>query len=104
VPCTLKTSPQFFILSFGTNRTSHENLVGECHQELTAEQWISSEEGNYRFLTEVERSFDQEVNEREPFVLNGDKRTFVIEKVKSDLKEYGTCNYRTKAFDVIVRG
>jgi hypothetical protein len=102
VPCTLENIAAVLYPQLGTNRTSHENLVGECIKKLTAEQWISSEEGNYRFLTEVERSFDQEVNEREPFVLNGDKRTFVIEKVKSDLKEYGTCNYRTKAFDVIV--
>lgn len=98
LPCTLKNISAVLYSDINLDNTRHQSAVKECLNKLLEGKWITNDDGKYRFLTEVERNFEQEVGRQR--VTEQEKRKLTIEIVKEGTKKLKSYNYESKTFDV----
>lgn len=100
LPCTLKNIAAVLYSDLGLDKTQHEKRVKDCLNKLLEGKWIAvDDDGKYKFLTEVERTFEEDVSKQR--VNEHEKRELAMEiindNIKKDLIDY---NYEGKKFDV----
>jgi hypothetical protein len=96
LPCKVENISALLYPRLGGDRNELENDVKGCLEELKRGRWIVEEEGKYRFLSEIERTFEQDV-ERQP-VNETEKREVaqqLMANVLDELTEYNHQNLRT---------
>ncbi|GFP32077.1 hypothetical protein HKBW3S42_00382 [Candidatus Hakubella thermalkaliphila] len=99
LPCTVENIAAVLYPRLGAEKNRIERSVRECLSVLREGMWVAEEEGKYRFLSAVERTFEQEVNRQ---TANEDeKRELTQEILKRHLKEFKSYNYRNlRTFNV----
>lgn len=98
IPCTLENIGAVLYSDVGLEQDQHLNTVKECLQKLQEEKWISVDDKEYKFLTEVERTFEQTVAAQN--VTEHEKRELSTEILKDVLKSFKSYNYDGKPFNV----
>jgi hypothetical protein len=99
LPCTVENISAVLYPRLGAEKQELEKGVRACLAALREGVWVTEEEGKYRFLSEVERTFEQDVARQtanEP-----EKRQLTQEILKSVLKDLKSYNYRNlRSFNV----
>ncbi|MFB0522837.1 MAG: BREX system P-loop protein BrxC, partial [Candidatus Bathyarchaeia archaeon] len=99
LPCTPENIAAVLYPKLGVDKITVENAVRECLKALENGKWIAEEEGKYRFLTEVERTFEQLVDSQT--ASKREKSELVEEVAKRTLKTLKSYNHRKlRTFDV----
>lgn len=99
IPCTISNIAAVLYPSLGVDQKEHEERVRACVESLLKGRWVKEEEGKFRFLTEVERTFEEDVAAQR--VRAADKEAIVLETAKESLKELKKYNYeKLRVFDV----
>lgn len=99
VPCTVSNIAAVLYSETGVDQNRHEEKIQKCLQELEAKKFVIAEEGKYRFLSTVERTFEQDVASQ--FVGGGEKEELAVEIAEECLKDFKKYNYRKlRVFDV----
>jgi len=101
IPPTLNNISAVLYPSLGVDPSEHLGTVEKCLGLLIKHRWIREEEGKYRFLSEVERSFEEEVNDALQLIRRGDIERRVVEIASSALKSLKKYNHKKlRVFDV----
>jgi hypothetical protein len=99
IPCTVENIAAVLYSYLGEDGVSLKNKVKMCLEELHKSKWIAEEDGKWRFLTTIERTFEQEVASK--FASPIEKQELVIEIAKNVVNEFKTYNYGgIRVFDV----
>ena len=99
IPCTPENIAAVLYPCLGAEGRELEKAVRECLAALREGVWVAEEDGKYRFLSEVERTFEQDVarqtaNEEE-------KRALGLETIKAVLKDLKLYNHlKIRSFNV----
>jgi len=104
LPCTVENIAAVLYPRLGADKTEVESKIRTCIDVLKQGNWVTEEEGKkFRFLTHVERTFEQLVKGQ--FVGEGDRRELTSDIMKGVLKELRTYNYRgIRTFNVLLTG
>lgn len=96
LPCKLENITALLYPSLGANKNDLENDIKQCLTELKKGRWIVEEEGKYRFLSDVERSFEQDVERQ---TANETEKREAVQQIMGDvlgdLKTYNYLNLRS---------
>ena len=87
----------------GTDPAKHLEIIEKCLEQLREQKWVKEEEGKYRFLSEVERNFEQEVDEASSLTSRREleqKMEAIAKIVLKSLKSYN--HKRLRVFNVSV--
>jgi hypothetical protein len=99
IPCTVSNIAVVLYPKLGVDQKEHEDRVHSCVDKLVKGKWVKEDEGKFRFLTEIERTFEQDVEAQTPRV--PEKEALVLEVTKDTLKEIKSFNYKKlRAFQV----
>ncbi|MGB9760360.1 MAG: BREX system P-loop protein BrxC, partial [Thermoproteota archaeon] len=99
IPCTVDNIAAVLYSYLGEDGFSLRNKVKLCLEELQRNKWIAEEDGKWRFLTNIERTFEQEVASK--FASASEKKELAVEIAKSVVSEFKTFNYGgIRVFDV----
>jgi len=99
IPCTVSNIAAVLYPKLGVDQKEHEDRVRACVDKLVKGKWVKEDEGKFRFLTEIERTFEQDVEALTPRV--PEKEALVLEVAKDTLKEVKSFNYKKlRAFQV----
>ncbi|MEM3572818.1 MAG: BREX system P-loop protein BrxC [Nitrososphaeria archaeon] len=99
IPCTIDNIAAVLYSYLGEDGVSLRNKVKICLEELQKNKWITEEDGKWRFLTNIERTFEQEVASK--FASAVEKKELAVEVAKSIVNEFKTYNYGgIRVFDV----
>lgn len=99
IPCTVDNIAAVLYSCLGEDGVSLRNKVKKCLEELQNNKWITEEDGKWRFLTSIERTFEQEVASK--FASAIEKKELTIEVAKSVVNEFKTYNYGgVRVFDI----
>jgi len=99
IPCTVSNIAAVLYPKLGMDQKEHEERVRACVESLVKGRWVKEDEGKFRFLSEVERTFEQDVAAQTPRAT--DKESLVLEIAKDSLKEVKAYNYeKLRAFQV----
>ena len=99
IPCTISNVTAVLYPRLGVDQKEHEEKVRACLEGLVNGKWVKEEEGKYRFLSEIERTFEQDVGAQ--VVRVSDKEALVLESAKESLKGFKKYNYeKLRTFDV----
>lgn len=99
IPCTISNIAAVLYPGLGVDQKEHEERVRACLEELVRGKWVKEEEGKYRFLSEIERTFEQDVGAQ--VVRVSDKEALILETAKESLKGFKKYNYeKLRTFDV----
>ena len=99
IPCTIENVAAVLYPGLGVDQRSHEERVAACLKKLVEGKWVICEEGKYRFLSEIERTFEQDVEGQ--VVRAADKERLVLDIAKESLKDFRKFNYKKiRVFDV----
>jgi len=99
IPCTVDNITAVLYSHLGEDGVSLRNKVKMCLEELHKNKWIAEEDGKWRFLTTIERTFEQEVASK--FASATEKRELAMEIGKNVVNEFKTYNYGgIRVFDV----
>jgi len=99
IPCTLVNVAAVLYPSLGVDQKEHEGKVRACLETLVNNRWVTAEEGKYRFLSTVERTFEQDVNRQR--IWERDKGDLAKEIARGSLRPLRKYNYRKlRTFDV----
>jgi hypothetical protein len=102
IPCTVSNIAAVLYPRLGVDQKEHEEKVRACVESLVKGRWVKEDEGKFRFLTEIERTFEQDVAAQTPRVT--DKEAVVLEIAEDSLKEVKVYNYeKLRAFQVHLR-
>jgi hypothetical protein len=99
IPCTVSNIAAVLYPKLGVDQKEHEEKVRACVENLVKGRWVKEDEGKFRFLTEIERTFEQDVAAQTPRAT--DKEALVLEVAEDSLKEVKVYNYeKLRAFQV----
>jgi hypothetical protein len=99
LPCTAENITALLYPCLGAEKGELERGVRACLAALREGVWVAEEEGKYRFLSEVERTFEQDVAQQTANEL--EKRQLTQEVLKQVLKDLKAHNYRNlRSFNV----
>jgi hypothetical protein len=99
IPCTVDNIAAVLYSFLGEDGFSLRNKVKMCLEELQKNKWVTEEDGKWRFLTSIEKTFEQEVASK--FASATEKRELAIEIAKTVVNEFKTYNYDgIRVFDV----
>jgi len=103
LPCTVENIAAVLYPCLGADKAEIEGKVRACLDVLKQGNWVTEEDGKFRFLTHVERTFEQLVKGQ--FVGEGDRRELTSDVMKGVLKELKTYNYKgIRTFNVLLIG
>lgn len=103
LPCTVENIAAVLYPCLGADKAEIESKVRTCLDILKKGNWVTEEDGKFRFLTHVERTFEQLVKSQ--FVSEADRRELTSDVMKGVLKELRTYNYRgIRTFNVLLTG
>lgn len=99
IPSTISNVAAVLYPGLGVDQKEHEERVRACLEGLVKGKWVKEEEGKYRFLSEIERTFEQDVGAQ--VVRVSDKEALVLETAKEAMKGFKKYNYeKLRTFDV----
>lgn len=98
IPSTIHNVAAILYPSLGVDQKEHEERVRACLEELVKKNWTTEEEGKYRFLSEVERTFEQDIARQTVRARN--KEVLAFEIAKEGLKALRKYNYEGRTFNV----
>jgi len=101
VPPTLANISAVLYPCLGVDPSEHLGNVENCLDLMVNHSWVKEEEGSYRFLSEVERTFEEEVDDAVHLIRVGEISDRVIEissRFLKDLKKYN--HKKLRVFDV----
>ena len=103
LPCTVENIAAVLYPCLGADKAEIESMVRACLDVLKQGNWVTEEDGKFRFLTDVERTFEQLV--KGVFIGEGDRRELTSDVMKGVLKELKAYNYRgIRTFNVLLTG
>jgi biotin operon repressor len=103
LPCTAENIAAVLYPRLGADKDEIESKVRASLDVLKQGNWVTEEDGKFRFLTHVERTFEQLVKGQ--FVGEGDRRELTSDVMKSVLKDLKTFNYKgIRTFNVLLIG
>ena len=91
IPCTISNVAAVLYPGLGVDQKEHEERVRACLDGLVKGKWVKEEEGKYRFLSEIERTFEQDVGAQ--VVRVSDKEALILDAAKESLKGFKKYNY-----------
>jgi len=101
IPTTLKNISAVLYPSLGVDPSDHLEKVEKALKLLIRHRWIREEEGKYRFLSEVERSFEEEVNDVLQLIRRVEIENRAVEVASDFLKNMKKYNHKKlKIFEV----
>jgi hypothetical protein len=86
IPCTVDNITAVLYSYLGEDGVSLKNKVKMCLEELHKNKWIVEEDGKWRFLTTIERTFEQEVASKFAFAI--EKKELAVEIAKNVVNEF----------------
>lgn len=98
IPCTIENIGALLYSDVSIEQGQHLNSVKKCLQKLQEEKWIAVDDKEYKFLTEVERTFEHTVASQN--VTEHEKRELSSEIMRDVLKSFKSYNYDGKPFNV----
>jgi hypothetical protein len=99
VPCQVENISAILYPNLGEDGTRLKNRVKMCLEELEKNKWIAQDEGKWRFLSNIERTFEQDVAGKVASI--SEKRDLAIENAKTIVSEFRTYNYGgIRVFDI----
>ena len=99
LPCTVENISALLYPRLGEDKAKLENKVRACLEELRKGKWVIEEDGKWRFLTNIERTFEQDVASK--IASATEKRSLALEIVKKALSQFKRYNYQNlRVFDV----
>ncbi|NIO37313.1 hypothetical protein GTO27_06360, partial [Candidatus Bathyarchaeota archaeon] len=99
IPCSVSNVAAILYPKLGVDQKEQEEKVRGCLETLAKNKWVIEEEGKYRFLSAVERTFEQDVARQR--IWDTDKGALTIEIAKGTLKMFRKYNYKKlRTFDV----
>jgi len=99
IPCTVSNIAVVLYPRLGVDQKEHEEKVRSCVEKMVKGKWVKEDEGKFRFLTEIERTFEQDVEAQTPRV--PEKEALVLEVAKDSLKEVKSYTYeKLRAFPI----
>lgn len=99
IPCSIQNISSVLYPKLGMDQKEHQNRVESCLRELVKNKWIIEEESKYRFLSQVERTFEDDIEAQRINPRDIDEKTIdVFKELATDLKKYTYKNLRT--FDI----
>lgn len=98
LPCTLENIATVLYPEVGADKALHEEKVEKCLKRLSEGRWITKEDGKYRFLSELERTFEQEVLKQR--ATETEKIDLTIGTIKDAMNKLKVYNYEGRAFNV----
>jgi len=101
IPTTLKNISAVLYPGLGVDPSEHLEKVEKALELLIKHRWIREEEGKYRFLSEVERSFEEEVNDVLQIIRRVEIENRAVEVASDFLKNLKKYNHKKlKVFEV----
>ena len=102
IPCTLNNVGAVLYPKLGVRPHEHSEKVKKCLELLINNRWVKEEEGKYRFLSEVERTFEEEATTQTQLIRTSEIQERVIELASESLKGLRSYNHKKlKVFDVL---
>jgi low affinity Fe/Cu permease len=99
IPTTVENISAILYPHLGEDGTKLKNKVKNCLEELRKNKWVVEDEGKWRFLTNIERTFEQDVAAKVASI--SEKRDLATEIIKGVITEFRTYNYAgIRVFDV----
>jgi hypothetical protein len=99
IPCTVENISAILYTNLGEDGTRLKNRVKMCLEELEKNKWIAQDEGKWRFLSNIERTFEQDVAGKVASM--SEKKELAVEIAKTVVNEFRTYNYGSiRIFDV----
>lgn len=99
LPCTVENISALLYPRLGEDKLKLENKVKACLEELKEKKWVSEEDGKWRFLTNIERTFEQDVASKLASAV--EKRSLAVEIMKKTFNQFKRYNYENlRVFDV----
>jgi len=80
IPCTISNVAAVLYPGLGIDQKEHEERVRGCVGGLLKGRWVKEEEGKFRFLTEVERTFEEDIAAQR--VRAADKEAVILDTAK----------------------
>jgi len=103
IPCTLNNVGAVLYPALGIRPYEHLEKVKECLDLLIKHRWVKEEEGKYRFLSEVERTFEEEVATQLQLIRTSDIKNRVVDIASQSLKGLRKYNHKKlRVFDVLL--
>ena len=100
IPCTSHNIAAVLYPKVGVSPADHQDTVQKCLDSLVTHKWIKLEDGTYRFLSQIERSFEEDVNGALQMVV-GELKERVIKIASDSLKALKRYNHRKlRVFEV----
>ena len=101
IPTTLNNISAVLYPRLGVDPSGHLEKVEKILELLIKHRWVRKEEGKYRFLSEVERNFEEEVNDAIQLIRRVDVENRVVEVTSNALKNLKKYNHKKlRVFDV----
>jgi len=102
IPCTLNNVGAVLYPRIGVRPHEHLERVKNCLELLIKHRWVKEEEGKYRFLSEVEMTFEDDVNAQIQLIRTGEIGDRVVEMASEALKGLRSYNHKKlRVFDVL---
>ena len=100
IPCTSHNIAAVLYPKIGVSPADHQDTVQKCLDSLSSHKWIKLEEGTYRFLSQIERNFEEDVNDALQMVI-GELKDRVVKVASDSLKDLKKYNHRKlRVFEV----
>jgi len=101
IPTTLDNVSAVLYPRLGVDPSGHLEKVEKILELLIKHRWVRKEEGKYRFLSEVERNFEEEVDDAIQLIRRVDVDNRVVEVASNALKNLKKYNHKKlRVFDV----
>ena len=94
IPSTLNNVSAVLYPRLGVDPSGHLERVEKILELLIKHRWVRKEEGKYRFLSEVERNFEEEVNDAIQLIRRVDVEDRVVEVASNALKNLKKYNHK----------
>lgn len=103
LPCTVENLVAVLYPRLGVDKAEVEGRVRVCLDALKQGNWVTEEEGKFRFLSDVERTLEQRIESQ--FIGEGDRRELTSVVLKGVLRDYKSYNHRgIRTFNVLLTG
>jgi hypothetical protein len=103
IPCTLNNVGAVLYPKIGLRPHEHSERVKQCLELLIEHRWVKEEEGKYRFLSEVERTFEEDVTAQTQLIRTSEIGDRVVEMASDALKGLRSYNHKKlRVFDVLL--
>ncbi|MFW9889713.1 MAG: hypothetical protein ACFFER_16105, partial [Candidatus Thorarchaeota archaeon] len=103
IPATSTNIAAALYPSLGTSSVDHLSNIESCLEELKKRKWVREEGGIYRFLSEMERNFEDEVDQQSKSILSLDILSKALDMSKTIFRSMRNYNHRNlRVFDVTI--